>query len=99
MRKEYKSSEYHIDDGKYSLHRYCEIKEGRKWIKHTDEMFEEQFKIVDEQYVNNVINGENPFSSKERRTWNSSKCCGNVYSYSPDGTKRHVWEFKYIGRF
>lgn len=80
---------YKIPVGKYTVYRYAQIKSGKRWVTCTDDF--EKTETVDEKHVSNIVNGYNPFSSKESITWNKRTYC-TVISVSPDGTKRHVWD-------
>ena len=91
-------SDYIVPKGKYTVHRYSEEKINRHWTLFDDEVFTEEIKTVDEKHVSNLVNGCNPFSSKEIIKWDEIRLKGKVISVSPDGTRRHCWEITREGK-
>lgn len=85
-------TKYYIPYGNYTMYSYRQTRSSqssRYWKK----PYDETKKIVDNNYISNIINGGNPFSSREWKHWNGHD--GKVISYSPDGLSRWVWEFYY----
>lgn len=91
-------TDYFVPEGKYTVWRYAEKKIKGRWTHYDDEVFKEEVETKDEKHVSNLVNGCNPFSSKEIIKWDEVRLKGKVISVSPDGTRRHCWEITREGK-